>query len=106
MRLQLVMAHIEIAAEAMCPSAGDHHARTAKPVETCRPPALVLWEGQLRLVHGIDDDAEHATCSQARKPSHVPIDQSIMILARQVFTPLLSTVALRLRSATAFVQER
>ena len=100
------MAHIEIAAESMCPSASDHHTRTAKPVETFRPPPLVLWEGQLRLVHVIDDDAERATCSQAQKASHVPIGQSIMILARQVFTPLLSTVALRLRSATAFVRER
>ena len=66
MRLQLVMAHIEIAAEAMCPSAGDHHARTAKPVKTFRPPPMVLWEGQLRLVHGIDDDAEHATFASAK----------------------------------------
>ena len=106
MGIQLIMADVKVATEAMCPSTCNDHSGTTKTVQTLRLSPFILREGQLSLVHGVNDDAQDALCSQTLEPSHVPIYQSIMILASQVCTPIFSASALFLRSASAFVQER
>ena len=58
------MANVKIATEAMRPSTRNDHPGTTKTVETLRLSPLILREGQLSLVHGVNDDAQNALCSQ------------------------------------------